>query len=103
MLDDEHDPEKRFITVTVANVGRRTITIGHVGFTQRGRDSGDLLLGESLRGPREIAEGKSTVYVADQEGFTLANLARVVVQDQAGRVWKRRLRHSALKQNRNPA
>jgi cold shock CspA family protein len=87
-----YDPNKLYVVVSVANTGRRTVTVGLVGFTQRPRGSGDIFLHDSTReGPKEISEGKSVTYSANQEGLPIAKLHHVIVRDQAGRVWKRRV------------
>lgn len=89
--------DKLYVVVTVSNSGRRPVTVTGVGFSQR-RRAGDILLSDSLReGPREITEGKSTSYLAEQEGLPLSNLDRVVVRDATGRVWKRRVPKSILR------
>jgi hypothetical protein len=100
--ETEYDSEKLYVAVTVANVGRRTVTVSAVWFTQK-RRAGDIFLGESVRkGPQEITEGKSAIFMADQEAFPLATLARVMVRDQAGRIWKGRIPRSVRQQPPSP-
>jgi hypothetical protein len=83
--------DKLYLMVTVSNVGRRPVTIEAVGFNQR-RRAGDLLLSDSTRqGSKEITEGKSAIYLVEQDGFPFTNLKHVIVRDATGRVWKRRV------------
>lgn len=83
------DPEERYLVVTVANRGRRTVTVEAVSFSTK---SGDILLGDSVReGPKEVAEGKAVTYIAEQARIPLASLKRVAARDTTGRVWKRRV------------
>ena len=87
----EYEAGKPYLLVTVANVGRRPVTIATVGFAQRGKLS-DLILADSIRNdPTEIAEGKSAIYMERQEGFPFASVACVIVRDSAGRISKRRV------------
>lgn len=87
-----YDPNKLYVVVAVANLGRRPITVGLVGFTQKPRGSEEILLSDCTReGAQEIGEGKSATYLAEQEGLPLAKLRHVVVTDQTGRVWKQRV------------
>jgi hypothetical protein len=86
-----YDEDKLYVVVTVANIGRRPLTIGLVGFTQRGK-GGDIVLTDSTReGAKDVPEGKSATYLAEQAGLPLANLKHVLVRDNAGRIWKRRV------------
>jgi hypothetical protein len=87
----EYSHDKPYVMVTVRNKGRRLVTISSVAFTTRGREGKNILLTNSVR-PREIAEGKSESYLALQEALPpLLKLKKVIVQDQAGRCWKRRV------------
>lgn len=86
-----YDENKLYVVVTVANVGRRPLTISLVGFTQRGK-RGDIILTDSTReAPKEVLEGKSAAYRAEQALLPLGHLKRVIVRDSAGRLWKRRV------------
>lgn len=83
------DPTK-FVVVTVANRGRRPVTLSAVWLTPRAKSSGEFLLGESAQ-PREVGEGKSVSYLANQEHLKREVPYRVGIRDQAGRVWRRRI------------
>jgi hypothetical protein len=86
-----YDEDKFYVVVTVANIGRRPLTVGLVGFTQR-RKGGDIILTDSTReGAKDIPEGKSATYLAEQAALPLTNLKHVLVRDNAGRIWKRRV------------
>jgi hypothetical protein len=86
-----YDEDKLYVLVTVGNVGRRPLTIGLVGFTQRGKGD-DIVLTDSTReGAKDVPEGKSVTYLAEQAGLPLFKLKHVIVRDNAGRIWKRRV------------
>jgi hypothetical protein len=65
---------KSYICVTVANRGRRVVTITMAGIMgPKGRSSSAFLAADSIqKGPREISEGKAETYllVEDDIGFT---------------------------------
>jgi len=65
---------KSYICVTVANRGRRVVTITTAGLMgPKGRSSSAFLAADSIqKGPREISEGKAETYllVEDDIGFT---------------------------------
>lgn len=83
-----YDPSKLYVIVTVANIGRRTVTIQAVSLLRRDSEKVQLVLDESIREGREISEGKSTTFVTDQEGLDLENISGVVAYDQVGRSWR---------------
>ena len=86
-----YDEKKSYVLVGVANIGRRPLTIELVGFTQRGK-GGDIILTASTReGAKDLPEGKSATYLAEQAAIPLTNLKYVLVRDNAGRIWKRRV------------
>jgi hypothetical protein len=84
-----YSPDKLYISVTVANRGRRPVTIEKVWFdtSEPGRGPHILLHDSLLSGSRELAEGKATTYLADQALVDLRQLTRVTVSDQTGRTW----------------
>lgn len=99
---DPSAPDRKYVLVTVANPGRRAVTVSAVWFTTAGRGD-DILLTDSMRnGPREITEGKSEVYLTAQEGLPLADLRSVWVRDQAGRIWKQRIPRSVRRASASP-
>ena len=91
-----YSEEKIYLTVSVANRGRRPVTIQKVWLTQKDskRKSG-LLLHDSIRqGSAELAEGKKVDYLLDQAGLDLDTLRGVVAEDLTGRLWKGRVETS---------
>lgn len=89
----EYDPEKNYICVTVANIGRRPVTIGSVALIRKGETGRYLLLSDSVReGARELSEGESTTYIAEQDELDHRNVSGVVAYDQSGRQWKGKLK-----------
>jgi hypothetical protein len=91
-----YSPDKLYISVTVANRGRRPVTISKVWFDTRNHNperGPHMLLSDSfLQGAREVAEGKATHYLMDQTDIDLNDLTRVVVADLTGRTWSGKLR-----------
>jgi hypothetical protein len=99
--DTPYDPEKNYVVVTVANVGRRAVTVTTVGFAQKSKGAGDIVLSDSMQ-PREVAEGKAVHYLAEQDHLPLGNLSRVLVRDQAGRLWTHRVPASVRRSTVTP-
>ena len=83
--------------MSVANIGRRPLTIDKVAFTEKRKGDYLFLTDRALEGPRDLAEGKSTPYIVEQRLVPLANLDRVIVIDNAGRIWKRRVPGKVLR------
>jgi len=55
-----YSPEKLYLSVPVANRGRRPATVEKVWLTTKGKKQGGLLLSDSiLGGPRKLEEGRS--------------------------------------------
>lgn len=84
------------MAVSVANRGRRPVTIQKVWLTQKGsKGKGGLLRSDSIRqGSAELAEGKKVDYLVDQASLDLDTLRGVVAEDLTGRVWKGRVKVS---------
>lgn len=93
--------DKQLVSVTVANVGRGTVTVSKVWFTQR-RGGAPLLVSDGLVGPREISEGKSLTFSVDQENFPFATVAHVFVCDLADRKWRKRIPRSIRRTPTSP-
>ena len=94
--------EGTLVRTTVANCGRRPITITHVSFENADSSAPTLLVGDSVReGPRELTEGKSTSYLVRQEGLNLSQLTYVCVCDATGKVHRRKLA-KVLSKRRKP-
>lgn len=85
------EEDKRFILVEVANIGRRPMTITHVGFYEIGKKEGGLLGDSFTQGPREIQEGKSTSYSMDQSLINIENLKTVIAIDATGKTYKKKI------------
>ena len=67
------DSEQTYLLVTVANRGRRPVTIDKVWFEQEAEQSPKWLVKDSLtQGPREVTEGKSVTYMAENGQFDLS-------------------------------
>jgi hypothetical protein len=90
---DPSAPDRKHVVITVANMGRRTVTVSAVWLTPAGKGD-EILLTDSVRS-KEIAEGQSEAYVTTQDGLNIANLRSVGVRDQVGRVWRKRIPRSA--------
>jgi hypothetical protein len=73
-----------YLTVTIANVGRRPITIIRCALTEKDK-SGRLFGVEQL--PRTIAESETFVVLAHAWDVT-EKLDCIVVNDSSGREWK---------------
>ena len=89
--DTEYDPKEKYICITVANRGRRTVTIQNVGLESKGRGP-DYLASDSMRkGPLEVAKGKAQTYLMKQSGLDLNTIKTAIVVDQTGRKWRAKL------------
>lgn len=83
------DEEKTFMMVDVANAGRRPLTITHVWFETDGKN---ILLADSIKkGARELAEGKSTSYLANESEIPVEKLKTVIVFAATGKKYKRKV------------
>jgi hypothetical protein len=88
-----YDPNKLYVCITVANRGRRPLTVSVVGLLPRRRgDNAAIVNGSLHHGPCELAEGKSVNFLAAQDEIDLENVRAVVVRDQTGRLWKQKVR-----------
>jgi hypothetical protein len=82
-----YSPDKLYVAVTVANRGRRPVTISHVWVEKADSTKQKILLDDSIHGPREITEGKAAQYLMDQTGLDRTTIKRVYAGDMAGRQW----------------
>ncbi len=81
--------DETYIVVTVANTGRRPVTISTVGLLPKRKTDKSILLGDSIRGgPHELPEGKATQYLIKQDCLDLSLYKCVVAYDQTGRKWR---------------
>ncbi len=87
-----YSPEKLYISVTVANRGRRPATVSHVWLDVKGMKEKILLDDSILYGSRELKEGASTTYALDQSSVQLEKVKYVYAGDQTGRQWRGRLK-----------
>lgn len=82
-----HDGEKRYVVITVANVGRRPITVSTAGLKMRG--DADLWFSE-VHGQEELLEGTSCCFLGDEAQITLDDIMYPFVHDAVGRTYKGR-------------
>ena len=87
-----YDPRRKYIMVSVSNAGRRPVTITHVYFRHKHDKHSSLLTDSMLRGPKELKEGQSATYLAEEDGFDLPSIKAVYVSDATGREWKGKFR-----------
>jgi len=88
-----YQKDKLYIMVTVANAGRRPVTLGNVALLRKRRFKGGhhLLTDSFLRGPTELPEGKSATFLVEQAQINLTEIRCAIAYDQAGRQWRGRL------------
>jgi hypothetical protein len=79
-----------YVRITVRNKGKRTVTIQSVGYITKKKKDLNGLFQESLI-PRELMDGKSTMYLFRQDDLDLHEIKYFVVRDQAGRDFKGKL------------
>jgi len=84
-----YDPNKKYILVTVASIGRRPVTIEKVALMRKKGLGGHHLLADSLsKGPRELTEGKSATYLLEQSRIDFDEIDHAVAIDSTGRHWR---------------
>jgi len=89
--DSGYGPDEKYICITVANRGRRPVTIQSIGLESKG-DGPDYLASDSMRqGPREVGEGKAESYLMAQSGLELDSIRGAIAVDQTGRKWRAKL------------
>ena len=67
--------DKTYISVDIANRGRRPVTITKCAFkTPKGTTKGWMVSGDSIRNPVELLEGKSKTYLFDEAEIKKYNL-----------------------------
>jgi hypothetical protein len=83
-----YDPNKTYANISVANRGRRPVTITHVSFQLDGVNH--LLLTDSFtQSARELTEGKSTSYLVQEDGIEWPRVRRIVISDATGRTYRK--------------
>ncbi|PIV22907.1 MAG: hypothetical protein COS40_05060 [Deltaproteobacteria bacterium CG03_land_8_20_14_0_80_45_14] len=85
-------PNKDYVVVTVINKGKRPVTIQNVGFVSKNKKDEKGILSDSLLGPRELKEGKSTDYLIEQDLVDLKKIKYFVAYDLTGRAYKGKLK-----------
>ncbi len=88
-----YSPDATYISITVANPGRRPATVERVWLTVRGKKGGLLAHDSLIGGARKLEEGTSTSYMVNQSELNLEDLESVCASDQSGRTWRGRIRH----------
>jgi hypothetical protein len=77
-----------YVTITVRNKGVYPVTIEKAGFFTKNIDK-DMILTDSLQGPREINGGQNTSYLVEKDLIDdLTKISRAFAIDGAGRVYK---------------
>lgn len=88
-----YDPKKDHIVLTVANRGRRPVTIGTAGFRVAGGPGRHVVLNDSLsRGQCELGEGKAVDYAITQDLLDPAQIIYPWAKDAVGRIYRGRAR-----------
>jgi len=80
-----YKPNTDYIVITVANRGRRPRTIEKVGFTYRTAERSQPVIAadSALKGPRELTEGRSSMWMVEQDAITADDIEEVWAYDQA--------------------
>lgn len=94
-LDGPEDEAGACLMVHIANRGRRPVTVDAVGLIPKDPTRGEFLLTDSVQ-PRTITEGKAESYllrhsILEDQEIHPEDLKRVIVRDQTGRIWGKRL------------
>jgi len=89
VIGGSYEEDKDYIVITVINKGRRPVTIQNVGYISKNiKDKHGILTDSLLKGSRELAEGKSTNYLLEQDQVNLEKIKYFVAYDQTGRQYK---------------
>ncbi len=82
-----------YIIITVVNHGRRPKSFTNVGLTIRTPEkSQPIMSGDCGKGPRELTEGKSEVWLIEQRTLTADDIEEVWAYDQTGKKHSGRVR-----------
>lgn len=94
VIGGSYEEDKYYIVITVINKGRRPVTIQNVGYISKNKKDEHGILSDSLlRGSRELAEGKSTDYLLEQDQVNLEKIKYFVAYDLTGRLYKGKLKN----------
>ncbi len=85
-------PDKKYIAITIANRGRRAVTISTVYYRSRRNKSRTLLSDSIIVTPKELTEGRSNTYLLDQDLVDPSDIKHLVVVDETGREWKGKIK-----------
>lgn len=88
-----NDPTKDYISINVANRGRRPKTIDLVGFKHRtsGRTKNVLAVDSASKGPQELTEGRSLSWLVEYGGIDLEDIEYAWASDQTGKEFRGKL------------
>lgn len=84
------DPTRLYISVDIANKGRRPVSIRSVALVRvaAGKTTRIVPVESLRRGPVELSEGQGTNYLIPQEDLDLSEIKSVVAYDRTGREWE---------------
>ncbi len=83
----------KHIVITVMNKGRRPVTITKVAYVSKNKKDKQGIFADSfLPGFRELTEGKSTQYIAEQDKIPLGDIKYIVAMDTTDRKYKVKLK-----------
>ena len=85
-------PDKKYIAITIANRGRRPMTISTVYCRCRSDKSRTLLSDSIILTPKQLTEGRSSTYLLEQDLVDPSDMKYLVVVDETGREWKDRIK-----------
>jgi len=86
--EPEFDPDRTYIIIEVANVGRRPITLRSLPYFALRKGPQGLMIKGPWRPKERLEEGESASMFGHQEDFPFDAVKRVVVRDETGREWK---------------
>ncbi len=92
-----YDPTKEYILITVSNGGRRPRTIDKVGLKLRRGDRKHIMAVDSvLKGPQELTEGRSSLWIIEQGEIPLDDVEYAWAYDQTGKQFRGNLQRPDL-------
>lgn len=81
------------VVVSVINRGRRPVTIEKVAYILKDKKAKQGIFSDSfIPGHREITEGKSTEYIAEQSKIPFEEIKYFIAVDSTGRKYKGKLK-----------
>jgi len=82
-----YEPNKIYMIMTVSNYGRRPVTINKAGCIYL-KHIGGFIFSDSMRGSKELKEGRSVDYAAEQDSIDFSDIAFFTAYDAIGNVYK---------------